>query len=98
MSPLSEIDLDLVDWKILKIVENDSSITDTAIAGKARLDRGPVLGRLKTLETHGYLRLQWITNAGLRICGAYLTTKGIELLYKRDRDSEKTRLERSRLD
>lgn len=48
-------DLDLIDWKILALLQDDARIANVELAEKVNLSPSPCLARVRVLERKGYI-------------------------------------------
>lgn len=51
-----KIDLDAIDWKILKELQNDGRITNVMLASKVGISAPPCLRRVRRLEQEGVIK------------------------------------------
>jgi len=51
----TDMELDTIDLRILRILQNDSKISNVELAKKINLSASPTLARVKNLETQGVI-------------------------------------------
>jgi len=78
-----KLQIDEVDWKIIRILEKNGRAQNKEIAEKVGVSEGTVRNRIKKLTDHEFLRIRGLTNPNERTDEA-LVYMGIKVAVNRD--------------